>query len=304
MLPDDIVQPFQIDANALRGRLVRLGPVVDDILARHAYPGPVAVLLGETLALCAALAATLKFEGVFSIQARGDGPVTLLVADVSTDGDIRGYARYEPERLGGIDTSDDQSPAPISKLLGSGILAFTVDQGGDTELYQGIVSLEGDTLADCVHHYFRQSEQLPTRVLLAVDRSTAGDWRAGALMVQKLPAEGGHDATDVEMGDEDWDRALALMGTCSSAEMLDPELSPHKLLYRLFHEDGVRVYETRSLKAGCRCSRDRIVDVLRGIGPEEMSDLEQDGRVEVVCEFCNRKYLFDQTDLAQIFTTH
>ncbi|MGF1625147.1 MAG: Hsp33 family molecular chaperone HslO [Alphaproteobacteria bacterium] len=303
MQPDDLIQPFQLDANALRGRLVRLGPVVDDILARHAYPGPVAVLLGETLALCAALAATLKFDGVFSIQAHGDGPVTMLVADVSTDGDIRGYARYEPERLSGIDTSDDQSPAPIGKLLGTGYLAFTVDQGTNTELYQGIVALEGDTLADCVHHYFRQSEQLPTKVLLAVDRSAGGDWRAGALMVQKLPPEGSGE-TAAELVDDEWDRALALMGTCSSEEMLDPGLSPHNLLYRLFHEDGVRVYDTRPLKAGCRCSRDRIVDVLRGIGQDELSSLEQDGHVEVVCEFCNRKYVFDHPDLAQIFTTH
>jgi molecular chaperone Hsp33 len=182
MPPDDIVQPFQIDGNSLRGRLVRLGPVVDDILARHAYPGPIAVLLAETLALCAALAATLKFDGVFSIQARGDGPVNLLVADVSTGGEIRGYARYEPERLSGIDTRDDQSPAPIARLLGSGYLAFTVDQGANTELYQGIVALEGDTLAECVHHYFRQSEQLPTRVLLAAGAAlppVPRGWRQG-----------------------------------------------------------------------------------------------------------------------------
>lgn len=303
MHPDDIVQPFQIDANALRGRLVRLGPVVDDILARHAYPGPIAVLLAETLALCAALAATLKFDGVFSIQGRGDGPVNMLVADVSTDGDIRGYARYEPERLSAIDTSDDQSPAPINDLLGDGYLAFSVDQGAGTELYQGIVALEGETLADCVHHYFQQSEQLPTRVMLAADRSANGDWRAGALMVQKLPPEVRGEIAE-GISDDDWDRARALMETCSSAEMLDPHLSSDRLLYRLFHEDGVRVYETRPLRAGCRCSRDRIVDVLRGIGRADLSDLEKDGHVEVVCEFCNRKYLFDKIELEQIFTTH
>jgi len=140
-------------------------------------------------------------------------------------------------------------------------------------------------------------------VLLAADRSAGGDWRAGALMVQKMPAEGGHESSTVS-GDDGWNRAMALMGTCSNREMLDPELSPQALLYRLFHEDGVRVYETRPLKAGCRCSRDRIVDVLRGIGPEQMKELEHDGRVEVVCEFCNRKYVFDHNDLGRIFTTH
>lgn len=303
MHPDDVIQPFQIDANALRGRLVRLGPVVDDILSRHAYPAPIAVLLGETLVLCAALAATLKFEGVFSIQARGDGPVTLLVADVNTDGDIRGYARYEPERLTGLDLSAKSSSAPITALLGKGHLAFTVDQGSDSELYQGIVALEGDTMVDCVHHYFRQSEQLATRVVLAVDRSEAGAWRAGALMVQKLPPEGVGEIA-AEDTDDAWDRAMALMETCTRGEMLDPDLSPHTLLFRLFHEDGVRVYDTRPLRAGCRCSRDRISSVLRGIGKDELRDLEEDGRIEVVCEFCNRKYQFDESDIDQIFVTH
>lgn len=303
MQPDDVIQPFQIDANALSGRLVRLGPVVDDILGRHAYPAPIAVLLGETLVLCAALAATLKFDGVFSIQARGDGPVTLLVADVSTDGDIRGYVRFEPERLTGIDPADQSSPAPINALLGKGHLAFTVDQGANSELYQGIVALEGDTLAECVHHYFQQSEQLPTRVVVAVDRGEAGNWRAGALMVQKLPPEGVGEIA-AEDSDDAWDRAMALMETCTSDEMLDPDLSPHTLLFRLFHEDGVRVYDTRSLRAGCRCSRDRISSVLRGIGKDELSDLEEDGRIEVVCEFCNRKYQFDEQDIDRIFVTH
>ena len=303
MSSDDLVQPFQIDANALRGRLVRLGPVVDEILARHAYPAPIAVLLGETLALCAALAATLKYDGVFSIQAKGSGPVSLLVADVSTDGDIRGYARYEPERLGGIDPNERSSPAAIGPLLGSGHLAFTVDQGAETELYQGIVAIEGDTLAECVHHYFRQSEQVETQVLVAAERDPDCGWRAGAMLVQKLPPEELGEIS-ADLTDDDWDKARALMHTCSNEEILDPGLSPHTLLYRLFHEDGVRVYETRQLKAGCRCSRDRIVDVLRGIGREDLDDLEQDGHVEVVCEFCNRKYMFTPADLDRIHTTH
>ena len=302
MNPDDLVQPFQIDANALRGRLVRLGPVVDDILARHAYPAPVAVLLAEALAMCAALAATLKFDGIFSIHARGDGPVSMLVADVSTNGEIRGYARFEPERLGSIDPNERPSPAPVARLLGDGYMAFSVDQGADTELYQGIVAIEGESLAECVQHYFRQSEQLPTEVLVAADRIDDGPWRAGAMIVQKLPQEGG--IAPQQADDDGWNRACTLMHTCSNAEMLDPALSPHTLLHRLFHEDGVRVYDTRPLKAGCRCSRDRIVDVLRGIGRDDLEDLKQDGNVEVVCEFCNRKYLFDPSDIDRIFTTH
>ena len=301
MITDDLIQPFQIDGNAVRGRLVRMGPAVDTILERHDYPPPVAALLGEALALCAALAATLKFDGVFSLQAKGDGLVRLLVADVTTEGNLRGYARLSDDGSAPLPDGSDVETPSVADLLGKGYLAFTVDQGTDTELYQGIVSLEGTSLTDCVHHYFRQSEQLRTGVRLAAQRTGDGTWRAAALMVQALPDEDGGDADE---NAEDWRRAMAMIRSCTEDEMLDRDLDPDRLLFRLFHEDGVRVYERRALNATCRCSRERIQAVLRQIGREELADLKIDGVVEVTCEFCNTTYDFDDEALDAVFATH
>src|SRR5579872_5992663 len=189
-LRDDLVQPFQIDPFRLRGRLVRLGSLLDAILTRHSYPEPVAVMLGEAIALAVALAGALKYDGVFTLQTKGDGPIRLMVADVSTAGAVRGYAQYDRARL---DATPAGSGASVPDLLGAGYIAFTVDQGEHTDRYQGIVELAGATLAECAGHYFRQSEQLQAGIKLAVAHSGAGGaWRAGGLMLQRVPPEGGY----------------------------------------------------------------------------------------------------------------
>src|SRR5262245_23322940 len=202
---DDLIQPFKLEGQAVRGRLVRLGPLLDVILHRHQYPDAVATLLAEMLALSAALAGALKYEGVFTLQTKGDGPIRLMVADVTSSGDVRGYAQFDAERLAAIGATAEGSSLSVPRLLGAGYLAFTVDQGQHTERYQGIVELTGATLAECVHHYFRQSEQFEAAIKLAAGRSAPdGTWRAGALMLQRLPPEAGA-AEDVEDG---WRRAL------------------------------------------------------------------------------------------------
>lgn len=261
----------------MRGRLVRLGASVDEVLSRHDYPEPVARLLGETLALAAALSGALKYDGVFSLQTKGDGPIRMMVADITSQGAMRGYAAFDEDALhdalgdaaGGAPLS-----APVPRLLGRGHLAFTVDQGPDTERYQGIVELSGGTLADCVHHYFRQSEQLQAGVRIACGRTAAPDgstrWRAGALMLQRLPGHGGPAAEDLDegdddSGDDDWRRSLLMMGSSTQAELIDPRLTPDQLLFRLFHEDGVRVYAPHLVSAGCRCSRERVTRMLRAL---------------------------------------
>src|SRR5215475_1943589 len=165
-IPDDLVQPFQIEPFALRGRLVRLGPALDSILTRHAYPAPVATMLGEAITLALALAGALKYEGVFTLQTKGDGPIKLMVADVTTAGAIRGYAQFDAARL----EAETAATGSVPRLLGAGYLALTVDQGEHTERYQGIVELQGSTLAECVHHYFRQSEQVEAGLKVAVAR--------------------------------------------------------------------------------------------------------------------------------------
>jgi molecular chaperone Hsp33 len=294
-IPDDLVQPFQIEPFALRGRLVRLGPAIDSILTRHAYPAPVATMLGEAITLAVALAGALKYEGVFTLQTKGDGPIKLMVADVTTAGAIRGYAQFDAARL-------DAGPAtlgPVPRLLGAGYLALTVDQGEHTERYQGIVELQGSTLAECVHHYFRQSEQVEAALKVAVsqvrDAGGAARWRAGALMIQRLPREA--FTLERETEDEAWRRAAIFMSSSTSAELIDPALAPERLLFRLFHEDGVRAYPPHPLEAKCRCSRQRVETVLRALTPDEIADMKIDGKITVTCEFCSAVYGFNEDAL-------
>lgn len=296
--PDDLVQPFQIEASRLRGRFVRLGAELDGILSRHAYPDPVAHILAETLSLAVLLASMLKYEGIFTLQTKGDGPVRLMVADVTSVGDVRAYAQFDADAV--AKATDDAAIAPAPALLGKGHIAFTVDQGAHTDRYQGIVELYGKTLADCVQHYFRQSEQIDTGISVAVDNPD-GVWRAGAIMVQRLPEEGGvpAPASDTE---DDWRRAMVLLTTLTGDELSNPGLSPSDVLFRVFHEDGVRVWPARPLRFGCRCSRERVEGMLAQLPRAEVEDLKlDDGRVEVVCQFCSSAYHFDDADLQRVY---
>lgn len=297
-VPDDIVQPFQVDPFRLRGRLLRLGPLLDRILTQHEYPAPVATMLGEAIVLAISLSGALKYEGVFTLQTKGDGPIRLLVADVTTAGAVRGYAQFDAARLAQLDADAGSS---VPRLLGPGYLALTVDQGEHTERYQGIVALEGTTLAECVHHYFHQSEQVEAGIKVAVAPRPGPDgrpsWRGGALMIERLPKEGGTSAVR-EAEDDGWRRAMALMATGTSDEMLDPALAPEGLLFRLFHEEGVRAYRPHALTAKCRCSRERVERMLTALPPRDLVELTVDGKLVVTCEFCNAAYSFDEEAVA------
>ncbi len=297
---DDLVQPFQIDPFQLRGRLVRLGPLVDQILTRHAYPEPVAQLLGEAIALAVALSRALKYEGVFTLQTKGDGPIRLMVADVTTAGAVRGYAQIDAAKLARARVGGDGAQASVPRLLGAGVLALTVDQGEHTERYQGIVELQGASLAHCIHHYFRQSEQVEAGIKVAVARVLADGkpgWRAGCLMIERLPPE---EILRRDVEDDGWRRAVILMSSCTTQELIDPTLGPHALLYRLFHEDGVRAYAPRRLEAQCRCSRARVETMLRALEPADLEDMKVDGKVVVTCEFCSATYPFAADELAAL----
>ena len=292
---DDIVQPFQIERPGLRGRLVRLGEAVDTILKRHDYPAPVAALLAEALALAATLSAALKYDGIFTLQLKGDGPVSMLVTDVTTAGAIRGYAEVSS------DLPDDQAiaVAPVRSLVGKGYLAFTVDQGEHTERYQGIVELIGDSLTECIDHYFRQSEQFSAAMQVTAGRNDAGQWRAGAMMLQRLPDQEAIMA--LEERDEAWRRSVILMSSVTAAELLDPALAPTDLLFRLFHEDGVRVFDQQALAFGCRCSHTRAARILASLPRQEVEDLIVDGKVAVTCQFCNETQNFDEGEIAGLY---
>jgi len=284
-LTTDLVQPFQLELSNVRGRAVRLGAVLDDVLGRHDYPHVVEQIVAEAIAATVLLASLLKYEGVFTLQAKGDGPLSLMVVDVTTSGDVRAYARFDAERL------PDASVADIPALFGAGYLAFTVDQGEKSEGYQGIVALEGTSLADCLSHYFVQSEQLLTDARMAA-RLYPDGWRAGGLLIQHLPDEdAGRVVKTPGEDEEDWRRATILMNTVAEVELLDRTLHLNGLLFRLFHEEQVRVFPPHAIQRGCRCSAERVGQVLSSIPREEIEDLKVDGEIVVTCEFCGTAYV-------------
>ena len=291
----DLLRPFQLERSQLRGRFVRLGGTVDYVLKAHDYPPPVSGLLGQLLVLAGALAGGLKFAGRFSLQVRADGPVRLLVADCTNDGEMRGYASFDAERLGVAAAGD-----PPMALLGKGLMALTVDQRGDGgELQQGIVELDGDTLSDCMLNYFHRSEQVRTGIRVAVGKDPmSGRRHAGAIVVQALPVTDPRRAHDAE---DDWRRAMLLLGTASDDELLDPALRPDDLLFRLFHEDGVRVFEPQALAPGCGCDEDRVWGMLASFPLDDLESMRQeDGGITVTCQFCSRTYAFDQARLGEL----
>ena len=298
----DAVEPFLIETCGLRGRLLRLGPLVETVLGRHDYPEVASGLLGEMLALAGLLSSMLKYEGVFSLQTKGDGPVSLMVTDVTASGELRGFAQVDEAALEAVLARSAGGTPSLPHLLGKGYLAFTVDQGVHSERYQGIVALEGASLTDCVHHYFRQSEQLATVVKLAADR-VDGAWRAGAIMLQRMPQEEVQEQQLTESeAEEGWRRGCAFLASCTAGELLDPDLAPNTLLYRLFHEDGVRVFPPRPLTVGCRCSRERVSKILASMPAESLEEYKVDDALVMTCQFCNIDYRFDEADLKAILT--
>lgn len=300
---DDFVLPFEIERTGLRGRMVRLGPALDLVLKRHDYPPVISQLLGEALVLACCLSSTLKLDnGVFTLQVRGGGgPVRMLVADITSDGEFRGYVGFDADEL-----DVDERHVSAAQLFGGGHVAFTVDQGEDFERYQGIVELQGESLSDSVHHYFRQSEQIATALKTACGLDSHGHWRGTAVMVQKLPDEvilraPPEDVADMVETDEGYRTAAILLGSATQAEMMDPELSAEELLLRLFHEDGVRVYDKRAAYSGCRCKLDRVENVLRQFGRDRVDEFKVDGVVTVTCEFCTKERVFDDAALDSLY---
>src|SRR3954470_11035262 len=301
---DDAVLPFEVDALDLRGRLTRLGPALDDLLAKHDYPAPVGKLLGEAIVLTTLLGSSLKFEGRFILQTQTDGPVSFLIVDFQAPDRLRAYARFDATRL--------QEGQDSAALLGKGHLAMTIDQGADMSRYQGLVALEGGNLEDAAHEYFLRSEQIPTRVQLAVGEEWRGGdgpkhrWRAGGMLLQFLPkaperarqadlhpgdAPKGTQAHSVTQ-DDAWVEGQSLIGTVEDVELIDPDLSGERLLYRLFHERGVRVFPSLPLRAQCSCSREAVAKMLKSFAPQERAGMVKDGKVEVTCEFCSSVYEF------------
>ena len=291
---DDLAAAFQIEGWPVRGRLVRLGDTIDAILSAHAYPEPVAALLGEACALAALVGSSLKFEGRLIVQAQGDGPVRYVVADYDTQGHMRGYCRFDEEEVAAA--SQGFARPGARSLLGQGVFVMTLDRGPDFERTQGITPIEGESLSLAAEHYFQQSEQIPTRVRLSVGSITTDEgtgWRAGGALIQLIAGDDARGSTE-----EAWDRSRALFQTLGDDELLDPTITPETLLFRLFHEDGVRLEDARALVAQCRCSRDRIAGVLTSFNPEERAGMvEADGKIRVTCEYCATVYELEPEEI-------
>ncbi|MBT6093581.1 MAG: molecular chaperone Hsp33 [Rhodospirillaceae bacterium] len=294
--PNDVALPFQVESLGVRGRLVRLGNSTEPVVRAGRYPEPVAALLLETQALTALLASALKYDGIFTLQIQGDGPVSLLVADITSEGDLRSYAKFDPVALDDAMTSTD---GLLPHLLGAGHMAFTVDQGPDTERYQGITELMGTTLAECTANYFRQSEQLDTVIISAKASPPSRDGvNAAALMVQRLPAS----SLEGEDANEAWREAALLAGTVSPEELLNADLAGNDLLFNLYHERGVRAFDAKPLRHACRCSRGRVSKTLASFPRTEIEDMYIDDAVAVTCEYCGTEYAFQRTDLDVLFS--
>jgi molecular chaperone Hsp33 len=310
---DDRVLPFQAEGLDVRGRVVRLGPAIDTILRRHDYPKPVSRALAEATALTLLLGTTLKFDGRFILQTRTDGPVRMVVVDFQAPDKVRACATFDNDAVAAALAEGRSSTI---ELFGSGHLAMTIDQGPDMARYQGVVALEGESLEEAADQYFRQSEQIPTRVRLAVAESlTAGGgetWRAGGVMIQFLPASperlrqsdlppgDAPEGAEISETEEDdaWVEAKLLLETVEDHELIDPTVPPEGLLYRLFHERGVRVFESEPIIERCRCSRDSVTAMLKNFSEEDRRDMvADDGSIEVTCEFCNTRYAFSPQEV-------
>jgi len=301
---DDAAIPFEVDALDLRGRLTRMGPALDEILTKHDYPPPVGKLLGEAIVLTTLLGSSLKFDGRFILQTQSDGPVSFLIVDFQAPDRLRAYARYDAKRL--------KPGSDSGSLLGKGHLAMTIDQGPDMSRYQGLVALDGGGLEAAAHEYFLRSEQIPTRVRIAVGEEFRGGergkhrWRAGGLLMQFLPkAPERARQADLHPGDapegtvphtvaEDdaWVEGQSLISTVEDVELIDPDLSGERLLYRLFHERGVRVFKPLALHAKCSCSREAVSSMLKSFDAKDRAEMVKDGKVVVTCEFCSSVYEF------------
>ena len=300
-LGPDAVTPFMLHESNVRGRLVRLSEVVNTVLSRHEYPVAVSRLLAEALALAAMLGSNLKGGGIFTLQARGEGAVRMLVVDATHGGELRGYAAYDEDAA-----LSDAEDATLSALFGAGYLAVTLDMGqGDP--YQGVVALEGANLCDALTHYFTQSQQVDIAVKVAVEHDEADGWRAGGMMIERMP-DGvlplDMRAVEVlqEAGEEEWRAGLSMMQTLKAEELLDDALSSAELLYRLYNMDGVWVHDPSSWHVGCLCSREKVESALRFIARDDMEDMKlDDGSVEVTCQFCNQSEVFDEMQIERLY---
>ena len=293
---------FHIDNGAFMGRLVRLDKVVNTILDRHQYPRQVSAVVAESTALGALLSSTIKYNGLFTLQTQSSGPVTMVVVDVTSEGRIRACANVNQEMLDKaleLRKSDTDELLAAPHYMGNGHLAFTVDQGPETDLYQGIVDLQGKNLSECALRYFKQSEQIETalQLFLHIPTDEHDRWKAAGILLQKLPETGGKVNTDIDMS-EAWNEAVTFMQSLTADEVFDDNLSSAELLHRLYHSSKLSITKNKDYRFGCRCSREKLLNTLSSFSEEEINNLaDKQNQIAATCNFCSEKYVFDKGEL-------
>ena len=278
----DQLHRYLFENYAVRGELVTVSETYQHILTNHDYPAPVQSLLGELLVATSLLTATLKFDGDITVQVQGDGPLKLAVINGNNRQEMRGVARVEGEIA---------ADSTLHQMLGNGIMVITISPS-EGERYQGVVGLEGATLAECLEGYFRQSEQLPTRLFIRTGES-AGKPAASGMLLQVLPAQDGNT--------DDFDHLVQLTATIKNEELFT--LPANEVLYRLYHQEEVTLYEPQDVIFRCTCSRQRCADALMTLPANEVADmLEQDGNIDMHCDYCGNHYIFDSVDIASLYS--
>lgn len=292
---------FHISNGAFLGRLVRLDNVVNTILAKHNYPLQVSAVVAEGTALATLLASTIKYDGLFTLQTKSNGPIPMIVIDVTSDGKIRACAKYDEDKIKKAQqlrkTEGEIEPAP--HFMGEGILAFTVDQGSQTDLYQGIVDIQGKDLSECAMRYFKQSEQIDTFIKLFIQapKNPNEEWKSAGVLLQKIPSKGGNNTASEEEINEAWNQAVIFMQSLQANEIFDKELSTETLLNRLYHADGLNITQQRNYNFACRCQREKLLNTLHSMKPEDIDNMCENNKITATCHFCGTSYTFDKGEV-------
>ena len=295
----DVICPFLIDSGLSRGQTVRLTSTLDTIISQHNYPEPIGVLMAQAAVLTALLASTIKYDGIFTLQIQGKGPVSVLAVDITTDGQMRGYARFDETAVQSAQLEiHNENISPTEAFFADGTLSFNVETAGEN--YQGIVALDQPNLAECVLAYFKQSEQIQTalKIAVATPAQTGKGWVGAAVMLQRMPMDRqiARELKESEI-DDLWNTSAVLLHSTTEKELLDTDLPLEKLLYRLYHLNNLHFFIQKTIKFGCRCSQDKVIKMLSKFPDQDKKEMAVDGKIKVDCQFCGKSYTLTLQDL-------
>ncbi|MFV0625834.1 MAG: Hsp33 family molecular chaperone HslO [Alphaproteobacteria bacterium] len=298
----DTCTSFHLDNGAFLGKLIRLDDTINTLLEKHKYPDQVAAVVAEFTSLAVLLSSSMKYDGLFTLQTKTDGPISMVVVDVTSEGKVRAYAKYDMERIERAKelrkTTDEIEASPY--LIGGGYLAFTIDQGDKEQLYQGVVDIQGKTLSEIALRYFKQSEQIDThlKLFLKMPDETNPKWQSAGIMLQKIPQKGGN-VEEIENFEEIWSEAKIFLESLKDSEVFDTSLEPEILVNRLYHANKLVITGAKNYIFACRCSRDKLLNTLSGFDPKDIEEMAEKGKITATCSFCSEKYVFDKGELSK-----